>query len=78
MVETPIYYQSGKRKGELKDTRREWLDIEPNKARFIKVVVEKEFDFIITEQGSYRDYNISVSLYACPECKTIKMVGYDD
>lgn len=68
----PVYYQSGKRKGELKrnDVIVHSVD---EKDRFIQIHVERDFEFVVKDESYYTTYFQSVSLYACPKCSTVRM-----
>lgn len=69
--ETPVYFQSGKRKGELKTVHREWIEPREDE-KFIRLGVEKGFAFI-NHSKSWGGYEYSTDLYACPKCGTVKM-----
>lgn len=70
--ETPIYYQSGKRKGDLKYIDRAW--IEPDKSeKFICLGIEKDFSFVTYCESWGNTYDVPTKLYACPKCGTVKM-----
>lgn len=72
--ETPIYFSSGKRKGELKNIQKDWIEPE-EEDRFIRLGVEKDFSFI----KHYKHWGyMDVNLFACPKCGTVKLGGIGD
>lgn len=79
VTQKEVYYQSGKRKGELKGIHEE--TIEPKtEDLFIELEVEKGFGFRKLEKsywGNGREAN-HCSLYACPKCGTVKLFGIND
>lgn len=70
--ETPIYFQSGKRKGELKTVYREWIEPKEDE-KFIRLGVEKNFGFVKYYKSWDSTYEQPIDLYACPKCGTVKM-----
>lgn len=67
-----ILYSSGKNKGKIKKIEPEhtiYEDIDPHRAEFISITIEKDFEFQKTEDGD----TCGVELYACPACGTIKI-----
>ena len=75
-VEIPVYYQSGKHKGELKTTYTEYQLKEPTKEFFKGVKIEKSFSFVCVTNSSWSSYEQDVRLFACPVCKTVKLEEY--
>lgn len=79
VTQKEVYYQSGKRKGELKGVHEE--TVEPKaEDLFIELEVEKGFGFRKLEKSCWgfgQDAN-HCSLYACPKCGTIKLFGIND
>lgn len=69
---TPIYWQSGKRKGELKTVRLEWIEPE-EEDKFIPISIEKGFSFTKREKSWGDYYERECSLYACPKCGTARL-----
>lgn len=67
-----VYYQSGKRKGELKEYRTIEHPV-PDEDKFIEIKIEKEFSFVVKEPTYYTDSERSVCLYACPKCSTVRV-----
>lgn len=72
--DVPIYFQSGKRKGELKRVDKVFHYPKPEE-KFIKIYLEKGFSFQVMEESYFTDYYSEVELYACPKCKTVRMNG---
>lgn len=68
----PVYYQSGKHKGELKhvETKTHYID---QKDKFIEILIERDFSFVVKDYSYYSESNQDVSLFACPKCKTVRM-----
>lgn len=71
--EIPVYFQSGKRKGELKHVEERWTYPE-DKDLFILIGVEKGFSFTTQEISYGTKYETYVQLCACPKCGTVKLV----
>lgn len=64
-----VLYKAGKKKGQLKEIKDSQIRIEGNEP-FIKIEFPVSFD-----TGAYWDIS-KVSLYACPECSTVRMESY--
>jgi ABC-type ATPase with predicted acetyltransferase domain len=74
--EVDVLYVSGKRKGELKEVKTIYHEVD-EKDKFIPITVEKDFGFVVVKHQYYFGRCESmVSLYACPKCFTIRMEGY--
>ena len=68
-----VFYLSGKRKGELKEVKTIYHDVQEDE-KFIPITVEKGFAFVVVKHQTYFGRCESmVSLYACPKCFTIRM-----
>lgn len=66
-------YKSGKRKGEVKDIEKIFLDTTIGHAPFKEICFKKDVDSLcIYEEG--QDYNstTTVQLYGCPEYNTVR------
>lgn len=71
--EVSVYFQSGKRKGELKHIEEKWT-YPSDKDKFILLGVEKGFSFTRQETIWNSEYETETDLYACPKCFTVKLV----
>lgn len=70
--EVPVYFQSGKRKGELKEMRTVQHFVK-DEDKFIEVKIEKGFSFVVAHTKYYIQDEVQVGLYACPKCKTVRI-----
>ena len=66
--DTIITYKRGKRKGEIKEIRKEIIDVFKNDPSFISL--EFSHDVIANDN---EDTYLRVTLYACPMCNTVIM-----
>lgn len=68
-----VFFQSGKRKGELKEVKTILHEVD-QKDKFIKLGVEKGFSFQAQDKSWCGAGWAYVNLFACPKCHTVKMV----
>lgn len=74
--EKEILYSSGKNKGKVKrvePAREVFEDVDPEKPEFKKVSIEKDFGFRVENDSGWFGGVISVEIYACPKCGTLKI-----
>lgn len=70
-VNEATFYKSGKNKGKLKGYEYKEIRPDENKEDFIEITLEKDaFEFEKKEDWGRRS---CVTLYACPECGTVKI-----
>lgn len=75
VVEEPIRFKSGKRKGEIKETQKRTIEPDKHLPNFHRLFFEKDVDRIMVDQTEYSTPFISAyveaDLVACPECGTV-------
>lgn len=71
-VDVVIRYQSGKRKGEIKEVTKGEEVFEIGHSPFITLTFEKEVDRLGVKYDDYYKSFVDKTLYVCPECGTVK------
>lgn len=70
-----VLYLSGKRKGELKEVKIVYHEVQENE-KFIPITVEKDFGFLVKRETYCGQSETQVRLYACPKCFTVRMEDF--
>ncbi len=70
-------FKRGKREGEIKKVETVVIEPDRNKEDFIRIYpVGQDQDFYVRGDSYYGDSFSSRTLYACPECGTVRMEHY--
>ncbi len=72
-----IRYKSGKHKGEIKETIEGNRDVFENDPKFNEIFIGNDsMNFTKNREDSWMDEKESVTVYACPNCGTLKIQTY--
>ena len=79
-IEEPVYYKSGKRKGEIKEIVKEEVVFFENDPDFIELYMKKDVDELVYDDPQYNWFREikTATLIACPCCGTVFVKELND